>query len=1292
MAYQIEQEWVYFAHDRIQEAAFLLYDGEHKKLAHLDIARHLEKYYDLEKQPKKILEIIEQYNIGYKFTLINNPEVLRHVIEVNFRAIQVARDAVAFVEALAQCNILLDILIRNFAPSSGGRDVVKYLWDAEYDVMYKVYNNKAELELILGNASGSETVGHELLRHAKTAIEKAEIAVVMINVLTTQGKNEQAIQTSKDALQLIDFELPAWDQTVNFDEELARHIDLITKTWSASGYSILDILKITPTQNREHIAIQKLLSAVFMSLFIFRHDDLYYLVVSRAVMFALKTGYTSESALAFAFYSGILCENPQTVVVGNEFGKLALNLIDQYNDVARKCNVYQTVAMLSYHFVKPIKECEIICNQAFQYGIESCEAVFIPFTRYLLGILYFVGGRNLHSLIGECEKLLDFCKKKKCMTSTNILRTVINAAKFLTGEKKWKLSQKSKHVDFLRSHNITSALASEYVFKSQIYFRFGQYGESLKFSMEADGYIRQLGTTLIAPDHNFYRSLSLAALIRGCQNKDDKRIIDFKERLISNQVAMKAWADSCPENFLHKYMLIEAELHWIDGKYWEASELYENAIRYAHANGFVQDEALANELTGIFWISHRRESFACMYITAAINCYTRWGATSKANLLKEAYRTVIYSNSVNNTTQPQFQNSSSSSSYHSHSTSSRNYSTDYSSSYRSNSVSNKSTPMDSAMDNVLWDMENVIKASQTISSGIDLDKILYNMMDIIMKTAGAQKGALFLDSQSGLALQAECVHSQIVVSQGTPLLTWDGPHKVIQYVHNTGQAVILANASEDQQFRQNPYIAKHSVRSLLCMPIMKQDVVEGVLYVENSDVNGAFNQNRETVLNILMTQMAISLDNARLVRRQLEEQRKRAADAEQNKIKLEEFIDTICHEMRNPLNGIYGGVTLLQDEIKIAQTFSAQIKEDSRTMYDQFINSAIEQIETISKCAEQQKVIVNDVLDLSKLESNKIELNPIRFNLRSVISTVMQMCSPQAKQANVKISINVEDGAVQLVADSHRLSQILINIVSNAVKFTKEGSIEIFAYVREAKDQTADLYVSVKDTGIGMNEQEQSGLFDRFGQASRHISSQYGGSGLGLVICKKLVERMGGTITVKSQKSVGSTFTFSVKVEVAEGVFDDDVVVLNDKGFVPISASSSTSSSSDNASNRSTNILLVEDNLMNQRVLTNYLNQQQYLCEVASNGQEAIDQFVKFDFDIILMDIEMPVLSGLEATKRIRQMEAETRRRRVPIIGLSGNARTAQVEEALSMGFDNYITKPFHRDEIFAMIEKYAQR
>ncbi len=366
-----------------------------------------------------------------------------------------------------------------------------------------------------------------------------------------------------------------------------------------------------------------------------------------------------------------------------------------------------------------------------------------------------------------------------------------------------------------------------------------------------------------------------------------------------------------------------------------------------------------------------------------------------------------------------------------------------------------------------------------------------------------------------------------------------------------------------------------------------------------------------------------------------------------------QFLSTMSHEMRTPLNGMIGALDLL-----------AKTKLDSEQL---------QLVETALQSGEALLVHINDVLDFSKMEAGKLVLEPAPFNLRHLVDSVLKIVTPQAEARSNTLHRDLgEEVPRWIVGDAVRIRQILLNLVGNAVKFTRNGQVTVRIRNVGGTYDRPDIQVAIEDTGYGIPQDRLGNLFQEFSMIDASYSRKQGGTGLGLAICKRLVEAMSGEIGVDSKVGEGSRFWFRVPFDrAAEPAIDDK-----------------SAASLPDISDIVLDILLVDDNLTNQMVASRMLAAAGHLVTTASDGLEALNAATKKRYDVILMDISMPEMDGIEATKRIRQLPEPFAS--VPIIALTANAIAGDRERFLAAGMDDYLTKPIRRATIEARLAKFA--
>lgn len=389
-------------------------------------------------------------------------------------------------------------------------------------------------------------------------------------------------------------------------------------------------------------------------------------------------------------------------------------------------------------------------------------------------------------------------------------------------------------------------------------------------------------------------------------------------------------------------------------------------------------------------------------------------------------------------------------------------------------------------------------------------------------------------------------------------------------------------------------------------------------------------------------------------RKKVEEEMERSRKlAEESAKAKDDFIANMSHELRTPLGAILGFADLLQ------KTELGDIQKDY--------------LEAINTSGKSLLSIINDVLDLSKLDAGKFIIETVPFSVPELMHSVQVMFSSKASAKGLRLSCSVDMSInYQLIGDPMRLTQILVNLLGNAVKFTEAGGIYINCIVEKEEDNKVQLCFTVKDTGIGIDEDKLGSVFERFSQADTDISRRYGGSGLGLAITKQLIELQGGHISVSSTKGKGTEFLFTLPYEKSA---EQMVVPKNEPA-------------AKQRSHGFKKIMIVEDNLMNQKLASYFLQNNGFDIIIATNGKKALEILKSQTVDLILMDIQMPVMDGYQTAKAVREELKIT----TPIIATTAHALSGEKEKCIQAGMDDYLSKPFKETDLLNKIASWAQR
>jgi PAS domain S-box-containing protein len=389
-------------------------------------------------------------------------------------------------------------------------------------------------------------------------------------------------------------------------------------------------------------------------------------------------------------------------------------------------------------------------------------------------------------------------------------------------------------------------------------------------------------------------------------------------------------------------------------------------------------------------------------------------------------------------------------------------------------------------------------------------------------------------------------------------------------------------------------------------------------------------------------------------RRQMEEELRQARVAAESAVRAKsEFLANVSHEIRTPMNGIIGFTEL---------ALGTQLDDVQR-----------DYLETVETSAQSLLHIINDILDYSKIEAGRVDLERIPFSVRELIESTSKNIQPEAARKRLELRCHVgEEVPDALVGDPARLRQVLLNLLGNAVKFTTEGSVALAVQAQPA-EHGVKLQFTVSDTGIGIPAAQQGGLFEPFRQVDGSVTRKYGGTGLGLAISARLVAMTGGRIWLESEAGRGSSFHFT-------GVFS----------LAPLAAAATPKNAAPAAAARhGRSILVVEDNLTSRTLAALLLRQNGHSVEVASNGLEAIRLFEKRPFDLVFMDVQMPEMDGFQAVREIRNHEKLTRRH-TPVIAMTAHAMKGDRERCIEAGMDSYISKPYEPKDMLELVAKFA--
>jgi predicted ATPase/signal transduction histidine kinase len=1118
-----------FLHDRVQQAAYSLIAEEQKKSTHLNIGQLLLKNIPIEKREERIFDIVNQLN--YSVDLIKSQEQLNELVHLNLIAGRKAKTSTAYNAASQYFDSALNII-----PIDS--------WQSEYSLTLALYENACDAAYLCGDYKKMEQLARQVIDNGASLLDKIGTYEIKIQGNIVQNKLSDALNIATDILKLIGIEFP--DTPSQLDIQQAFQ----TTAEKLENRKIADLIDLPEMTDPNILAAMRILSSMFTAAYMGR-PEFVPLVSLKMVDLSMQYGNTGLSANGYSTYGFLLCSVIGHIDAGCQFGELSLNVLSKTNATSLQAKIllpYNSFIGLwqnhTNNFLEPLQE-------VYKIALETGDLEFAAYALNNYSYLVYLTGKNLNEIL---DRIAVYCENVK-----NIKHTMTLYSLQIWQQTILNLMNKSQNVLCLsgdvydenimlpvhQEANYVMAIAIVYFNKLILNYLFANFSSASVYSIEVEQRLSSVTGSLIVPTFYLYDSLIKLSLYNDV--KTDQQNL-FLEKVNSNQEKMKHWANHAPMNFLHKYYLVEAERCRVLDEKMTAMEYYDKAIYLAKENNYLQEEALANELAAKFYLGWDKKTIAQAYLINSYYCYARWGALAKVSDLEQRYPELLAS-----TRQQEIANIS------------FNPTDTISMSTNIQTSVTGSTKVLGALD-----LASFVKASQAISSEIELDKLLVKLIQILVENAGATKAVLILPKSNKLVIEAmsESANSATTVLQSIPVEdSQDIPVKLIHYVLRTRKSLILNDAvsevakSKSELKQIDPYILEFKPKSLLCNPILNQGKLTGIIYLENNLNIGTFTEDRLQIVNLLCSQAAISLENASLYQKsqdyaqQLESSLENLKQAQLQLIQSEKMsalgnlVSGIGHEINNPVGSLAGNIQptreYIQDLLTLIDLYQEHYPNPATKIAQEIKTKDVEFIkEDLPKIISSMQQAVDRIYDISislrtfsRADSDK----KILFNIHEGINSTLMILKHRLKASNIRPEIEVVKNYSDLPEVNcfpGQLNQVFMNLIANAIDALEEcnigraydeimlspNSITISTEMNESKES---VIIKIQDNGLGMTPEVKARIFDHL-FTTKPVGK---GTGLGLAIASQIiVEKHRGKIDVYSEQGKGACFQITIPV------------------------------------------------------------------------------------------------------------------------------------------------------------------
>ncbi|WNC95492.1 AAA family ATPase (plasmid) [Paraburkholderia sp. FT54] len=1162
-----------FLHDRIREAAYALIREDARAMAHLRIGRVLATRTSAEDLEENIFDIVNQFGRGA--ALINTQEEREQVAQLNLLAGKRAKGATAY-----------DAALQYF--TAGRALVAETGWEQCYRLTFDLELNCAECEYLIGESASAEERLAMLSIRAQTMVDAAAATCLRINLYTTLDQSDSAVEVGVEYLRRVD---DRWSSHPTA-EDVRQAYD---RLWQYLGEGSIEALLDLPLmRDPERCATMDVLT-VLTSPALFTNLNLFRLVVSQMATLSLEHGNSDGSCLAYAWLGGVLGTYFGEYQAGFRFGRLGLDLVEKRGLGRFRARVYLVFAVHVAHWTQPLQTSLAFLRRAFEAALEAGDLSYAAYSCIDVITNRIATGDSLSDVEREAEHGLEFARKIGFGLVCDCITGQLRLIRMLRGQTPDFTSFNDAEFDEHRfeqrlENNPRLAIGASYYWIRRL--QASIYGSDEASAMAAVSKAAPLlwttPTQFESAEYHFYGAFAWAA---HCDLNGAEQRPQHLEALASHHKQLAVWAENCPATFANREALVGAEIARLGGRDLDAIRLYEEAIRLARSDGFIQNEALAHERAAGFCTARGFPTMADAFLRNARRCYLSWGADGKVRQLDQLY--------------PQLS--------------------------EKEPVAGPTSTIQAPVEHL--DLATVLKVSQAVSGEILLDKLLDTLMRTAIEHAGAERGLLILSHGIEQRIAAEAITSgdTIVVRLRDQALSASAlSETIVQTVLRTQEAIILDDAAAEPAFAADPYIRQRHARSILCLPLVNQSKLIGVLYLENNLAARVFTPTRISVLRLVASQAAIALENTRLYHDLAEREAKIQRLVDANIIGIffwdlegpilganDAFLRIVGYDREDLVAGRLRWTELTPPEwrdwheriwtpeLKMTGRVAPYEKEYFRkdgsrvpvlvgsASFDEARNRGVgfvldlterKRAEEALRVVQRELAHANRVATMGQLTASiahevkqpiaatignaeaairwlghrppdldevrdalsrivkegrrasevigriraLVEKAPPltdRLDINEAIREVIELTRGETVKNDVTVRTDLADGLALIHGDRVQLQQVLLNLIINAVEAmteVSEGARELL--IRTGEVEAGYVLVAVRDSGPGLDPKHAERLFETF------YTTKASGMGMGLTICRSIIEAHGGRLWTSTNEPRGAVFHFTLPV------------------------------------------------------------------------------------------------------------------------------------------------------------------